>query len=161
MGVWHSHEVRCGLSRRELIGKAVRGAIGFALPTIVPASALGRGGRKPPSERIVMASIGVGGQGTQHVVGGIWTPAGGLVGRDDVQYVAACDVNARNLERAVHLVNERYGNQDCKGYRDFRDLLARDDIDAVLIATGERWHPLLSIAAARAGKTSTAKSRCR
>lgn len=140
------------VSRRELMASALRTTASLALPAIVPASALGKGGRKPPSERIVMASIGVGGQGTQHVVGGIWTPTGGLVGREDVQYVAACDVNARNLENARRLVNERYGNQDCKVYRDFRELLARPDIDAVLIATGERWHPLLTIAAARAGK---------
>ena len=47
------------------------------------------------------------------------------------------------------LVNQRYGNKDCAAYADFRELLARKDIDAVLIATGERWHPLLSMAAAR------------
>ncbi|MBM3493614.1 MAG: Gfo/Idh/MocA family oxidoreductase [Armatimonadetes bacterium] len=141
-----------GTSRRELLTAGARSAVAFAIPAIVPASALGLGRRLPPSERIVMGSIGVGGQGTQHVVGGIWTPSGGLVGRDDVQYVAACDVNARNLENARTLVNQRYGNQDCKTYRDFRELLARPDIDAVLIATGERWHPYISIAAAKAGK---------
>lgn len=141
-----------GVSRREFLRTAVRNMTAVALPALVPASALGRGGRKAPSERIVMACIGVGGQGTQHVVGGIWTPAGGLVGRDDVQVVAVCDVNSRNLERAAHMVHERYGNKDCAAYRDFRDVLARDDIDAVLIATGERWHPLITIAAARAGK---------
>jgi len=140
------------IGRRALLAGAARAGLAVAIPAIVPASALGRGGRTPPSGRIVMGSIGVGGQGTQHVVGGIWTPTGGLVGREDVQYVAACDVNARNLENARNLVNQRYGNNDCKTYRDFRDLLARPDIDAVLIATGERWHPLLSIAAAKAGK---------
>jgi predicted dehydrogenase len=140
------------LSRREALAHGARAALAVALPTIVPESAMGRGGRRAPSERIVMGSIGVGGQGTQHVVGGIWTPSGGLVGREDVQYVAACDVNARNLENARTLVNQRYGNQDCKVYRDFRELLARPDIDAVLIATGERWHPYISIAAAKAGK---------
>lgn len=148
-----SNESVCGpLSRREFLRRSAAATAAFGLPAIVPASALGRGGRAAPSERIVMASIGVGGQGTQHVVGGIWTPAGGLTGRDDVQYVAACDVNALNLERARKLVNERYGNNDCAVYRDFRELLAREDIDAVLIATGERWHPLITIAAARAGK---------
>ncbi len=139
-------------SRREMLVGGARAALGLAIPAIVPASALGRGKRLAPSERIVMGSIGVGGQGTQHVVGGIWTPSGGLVGRDDVQYVAACDVNARNLENARNLVNQRYGNNDCKTYRDFRELLARPDIDAVLIATGDRWHPYISIAAAKAGK---------
>lgn len=138
------------MTRRSLLDRAIRSVV--AMPAIIPASALGRGGRRAPSERIVMGSIGVGGQGTQHVVGGVWTPTGGLVGRDDVQYVAACDVNARNLENARQLVNQRYGNQNCRTYRDFRELLARPDIDAVLVATGERWHPLITAAAARAGK---------
>src|SRR5512140_3835970 len=120
-----------------------------ALPAIVPASALGRG-RTAPSNRIVMGHIGVGGQGTQHVVGGVWTPTGGLTGRDDVQVVAICDAFRSRRENARGLVNQRYGNQDCKAYANFRELLARPDIDAVLVATGERRHPYLAIAAARA-----------
>jgi predicted dehydrogenase len=75
-----------------------------------------------------------------------------MTGRDDVQVVAICDVNQGRRDNARQLVNERYGNSDCAVYNDFRDLLARKDIDAVLIATGERWHPLISMAAARAGK---------
>lgn len=142
-----------GLSRRSFLKKTVSWTAGaVAFPTIIPASALGRGGRTAPSNRIVMGAIGVGGQGTRHVVGGIWTPGGGLVGRDDVQVVAVCDVNAPHREGVRGLVNQHYGNTDCKAYPDFRELLARDDVDAVLIATGDRWHPLVSMAAAKAGK---------
>lgn len=122
-----------------------------ALPAVIPASALGRG-RTAPSSRIVLAHVGVGGQGTQHVVGGIWTPSGGMTGRDDVQVVAVCDVNRQRRENAAALVNQRYGNKDCAIYADFREVLARPDIDAVLVATGDRWHPLMVIHAARAGK---------
>lgn len=137
------------LSRRTFLGLAAGVA---AFPAVVPASALGRGKRAAPSNRIVMGHIGVGGQGMQHVVGGIWTQAGGMTGRDDTQVVAVCDVNRQRLQNAKQQVDQRYGTTDCAAYTDFRELLARKDIDAVLIATGERWHPLLSIAAARAGK---------
>jgi predicted dehydrogenase len=144
---------KSALSRRSFLTRTGQlGAGALMLPTIVRAASIGKSGRTSPGNRIVMGAIGVGGQGTQHVVGGIWTPAGGLVGRDDVQLVAVCDVNAQRLENARNAVNQRYGNTDCAAYRDFRELLARPDIDAVLIATGDRWHPYISIAAARAGK---------
>src|SRR5579872_726264 len=97
------------LSRRSFFGKATRFAAGaIAFPAIVPSRALGRDGATAPSNRIVMGCIGVGGQGTRHVVGGIWTPAGGLVGRDDVQVVALCDVNAHNLASTLAQVHQRY-----------------------------------------------------
>src|SRR2546426_907981 len=146
------HKPRKQITRRELLRNAVGATVGAMLmPEVIPASALGRG-RTAPSNRIILAHIGVGGQGTQHVVGGIWTQAGGMTGRDDVQVVAVCDVNAQRRENAFNQVNQRYGNKDCATYGDFRELLARKDLQAVLIATGERWHPLLSMAAARAGK---------
>ena len=138
-----------GLSRRSFL-RAAAGAVAF--PTVVPARALGRGGHVAPSNRIVLAHIGVGGQGTQHIAGGPWTPTGGTTGRDDVHVVAVCDVNRNRLNNARDLVNQRYGNHDCATYTDFRELMARPDVDALLIATGERWHPLLSMAAAQAGK---------
>lgn len=141
-----------GLSRRGLFQAAAAGAAAVLMPTVVPASALGRGGAVAPSNRIAMGHIGVGGQGMQHVVGGVWTQTGGMTGRDDVHVVAVCDVNRQRLENARDQVNQRYGDKGCSTYRDFRSLLARPDIDAVLIATGERWHPLISMYAARAGK---------
>lgn len=141
------------ISRRSLITSAVGAAAGaIALPAYIPARALGRSGHVAPSNRIVMGHIGVGGQGTQHVVGGPWTPKGGLTGREDVHVVAVCDVNRGRRDNAKKLVDQRYGNEDCKAYSDFRELLARKDVDALLIATGERWHPMLSMEAAKAGK---------
>jgi predicted dehydrogenase len=76
----------------------------------------------------------------------------GVLNYPDVQVRAICDANQANLERAVTTVNRRYNNTDCASYKDFRELLSRPEIDAVLIATGERWHPLITIEAARNGK---------
>jgi predicted dehydrogenase len=98
----------------------------------------------PASDRIGFGLIGVGRQGGGHVRG--------FLNHADVQVRAICDVNQANLERAVTTVNRRYNNNDCASFKDYRELLARPDIDAVLIATGERWHPLITIEAARQGK---------
>jgi len=122
-----------------------------ALPYAVAASAIGSD-RPAPSERIVMGAIGVGGQGTRHVGGGIWVQGGGFVNKPQVQFVAICDVNKRNRDNARNIVNKHYGNTDCAEYNDFRELLAREDIDAVLVATPDHWHALSCIAAAKAGK---------
>lgn len=140
-----------GSSRRQFLRAATMAGAAAAFPTIVPAAALGRG-RTAPSNRIVMGHIGVGGQGMQHVIGGPWTQKGGLTGREDVQVVTVCDANRNRLEAARNTVNQRYGDSGCRAYGDFREMLARPDIDGVLIATGERWHPYISMAAARAGK---------
>ncbi|MGH9675240.1 MAG: hypothetical protein ACRD44_18875 [Bryobacteraceae bacterium] len=85
---------------------------GAGLPALVPASALGLGGAVPPSDRIAMAAIGVGNRGTSVLRDFLKQP--------DAQIVAKCDVNADNLSRAIHLANGRYGNKDCKGYKDFQ-----------------------------------------
>jgi predicted dehydrogenase len=141
------------LSRRQFLTRASRlGATAVVLPQIVGSATLGHAGSTGPNSRVVMGCIGVGGQGTRGMAGGIWAPSGGFIGRNDVQVVAVSDANARNRNNARDLVNRKYGNTDCATYNDFRELLARKDIDAVLIATGDRWHPLVSIAAAKAGK---------
>jgi len=136
------------LTRRTFL----KAATSLALPYLVRASALGGDGRAAASERIVMGAIGTGGQGTRHIAGGIWVQGGGLLSKPNVQFVAVCDVNARNRERARGLVNQHYGNNDCAAYNDFRQLVARSDIDAVLVATPDHWHVLASLAAVRAGK---------
>jgi len=82
-----------------------------------------------------MATIGCGGQGTGDMQG--------FLGFPQVQMVAVCDVVAGHREHARRIVNERYHNQDCKEYNDFREVLARPDIDAVLIGTPDHWHALL------------------
>jgi hypothetical protein len=135
-------------------------AAAFAAPAIIPASALGRGGAMPPSERITMGFIGIGGQGSGHLLGGAWTyVAGGYAGRKDVQVLAVCDVWRARRENAAMKVNDHYaqaygkGNyKSCEAYTDFRELLARSDIDAVLIATPAHWHATMTAMAAEAGK---------
>ena len=107
-----------------------------------------------------MGFIGVGGQGGGHLTGGAWTyVAGGYAGRDDVQVLAVCDVWRDRRERAQQRVNETYTAKfgagkytACAGYNDFRDLLARNDIDAVLIASPVHWHGVMTVMAAQAGK---------
>ncbi len=137
------------ISRKSFLKKA---ASALVFPALVPASVLGNGKRVAPSDRITLGFIGLGGQGTNQLIGTRWAPRGGFLGRDDTHVLAVCDVNRLRLKRAQNSVYKRYGNKDCSAYHCYEELLARPDIDAVVIATGERWHPLLSIAAAKAGK---------
>jgi predicted dehydrogenase len=133
------------LGRRSFVKSGAGLAATLALPTIVPASALGRNGRKPPSERIVMGVIGTGGRGTHDMR---W-----LLNQSDIQFTAVCDVQKKSRERARQIVNEAHKNEDCSVYRDFRELLAKErEIEAVLIAAGDRWHAPLAIKAMQAGK---------
>jgi len=129
------------VSRRAFL-KASAAALAF--PYLIPASALGKDGRPAPSERIVMGGIGIGNQGG--------SDQGNFLGRDDVQYVAVCDVRQEYRLKAQNRVNDKYGDKGCKAYLDFRELLARPDIDAVHIATPDHWHAVVAIAACRAGK---------
>lgn len=132
-------------TRRQFIRQSSALSAGIlASPMIISASALGREQATAPSDRIVMGTIGTGGMGKGN--------AQAFMGHEDVQMVAVCDVDQQHLDQARSLVNERYGNQDCEVYSDFRELLARDDIDAVVIATPDHWHGLISVAAAEAGK---------
>jgi len=141
------------LSRRHFLRRSTRIIAGLAaFPHVIPSSSLGKAGSVAASNRIVLGCIGVGGQGTRGMAGGIWAPEGGFIGRPEVKVAAVCDVDARHRNNARDIVNNKYGNKDCAAYNDFRELLARQDIDALLIATGDRWHPLVSIAAAKAGK---------
>lgn len=147
--------------RRQFLSQTVKVLGGaMAAPLMVPASALGRNGLVAPSERITMGFIGVGTQGGGHLLGGAWTyVAGGYAGRKDVQVLAVCDVWRERRERACQRVNahyaEVYGQADfksCQAYTDFRQVLERPDIDAVLIATPAHWHATMAVMAAEAGK---------
>ena len=149
------------LSRRQFLRRSA-GVLGAAIaaPTIIPASALGRDGVIAPSDRITMGFIGVGTQGGGHLLGGAWTYlTGGYAARKDVQLLAVCDVWRDRRERAQLRVNQHYaevygkGNyRSCEAYVDFRNILDRGDIDAVLIATPAHWHATMAVMAARAGK---------
>ncbi len=133
------------LTRRHFLTRGAMAAGAVALPYFIPASALGRGGAVAPSERIVMGGIGMGGRGS-YDLGWMLTDPG-------VQWVAVCDVLKSRRETAKKTVDAKYGNKDCAVYGDLRQFLAeRADVDAVLIATGDRWHALASILAMRAGK---------
>jgi len=144
-GVFSKQKTASELSRRVFLHRMAAAASVVAAPVIIPASALGRNGAVPPSERIVMGGIGLGGRGTGDLN---W-----LLPEKDVQFVAICDAKRVQRENIKRLVDTKYGNQDCKMYRDIREFLAtRTDIDAVLIATGDRWHALAATWAMRSGK---------
>ena len=131
-------------TRRRFLKTAVTASTAFAVPQIIPGTALGKNGAIAPSERIVMGGIGIGNRGTYDL--------GCFLQEPDVQFVAICDVKKSARDKAKGRVDQRYGNKDCQTYRDLRVLLARDDIDAVLIATGPNWHATAATLAAKAGK---------
>ncbi len=146
--------------RRFLRRSAVALGATAAAPMIVPASVLGRGGSQAPSERIGMGFIGLGGQGTGHLLGGAWTyVAGGYISREDVQVLAVCDVRKERRESAQQRCNEFYagklgqaGYNGVRAYEDFLEVLARPDIDAVLLALPYHWAAPMATLAAQAGK---------
>lgn len=149
------------LSRRRFLSQcSISAAAVVAGPTIIPATTLGRDGTTPPSERINMGFIGVGGQGGGHLLGGAWTYVpGGYVARDDVQVRAVCDVRKERRDHAQKRCNEIYAEKfrqanyhGVEAYNDFRELLARSDIDAVLIAVPYHWAATLATMAMKAGK---------
>ncbi|MCU0781246.1 MAG: Gfo/Idh/MocA family oxidoreductase, partial [Akkermansiaceae bacterium] len=136
-------------TRRSFLKRAAAIA---GMPAIIPASALGRDGTTAPSNRIVVGGIGLGPRG-RHILGCLLPHA-------DAQFVAIADPQLERREIIRKTVNRHYGNEDCKTYRDLRELLSRDDIDAVLIATGDRWHAPASILAAKAGKDIYCEKPC-
>lgn len=133
------------LSRRAFLrrtGLAAAGAAAF--PYIIPGAALGLDGAVAPSNRITVGCIGVGGMGTGNLKG--------FLGQKRAQVLAVCDVDREHRRNAAGLVNEQYGNTDCAEYNDFRELLARGDIDAVSLGLPDHWHGIIGVASARAGK---------
>lgn len=129
-------------SRRQFL-KATAAAA-FAAPYVLTSDALGGPDRAAASERIVMAAIGVGGQGSGDM--------GNMLGDRRTQYVAACDVRKGARDGAKNRIDGRYKNKDCKAYNDFREIMARDDIDAINCGTPDHWHALITIAACKSGK---------
>ena len=133
------------INRRRFLRKASGLAAGvFGFPYIVQVSTLGKTSGIAPSERITIGLIGIGGRGTADM----WP----LLEKADAQIIAVCDIDTSHRNKARDAINKNYGNNDCAAYNDYRELLARKDIDAVVIATPDHWHCLIGIASAKAGK---------
>jgi hypothetical protein len=145
-------EAALPLSRRRFLKAAAQVSALLAAPQIVRAAVLGREGGVAPSERIVLGGIGIGNRGTYDL--------GCFLEEPDVQFVAICDVKAARREAIKKRADEKYGNKDCAMYRDLHDLLARSDIEAVLIATGPNWHATAACLAANAGKDVYCEKPC-
>ena len=140
-------------TRRHILGGlAMPAAAAVAFPTIVPSRALGLDGSVAPSERITLGVIGYGPRCTYVLTA--------MLGLADVRCVAIADVQASRRQAGKALVDQRYGNADCTMHRDFRDVLGRQDIDTVLIATGDRWHAPAANLAAEAGKDVYCEKPC-
>ena len=132
-------------TRREFLKTSAAAGAVLMAPTLIPQSALGLGGSVAPSERIILGGIGVGGRGSFDLRR--------LMNEPDIQFVAICDAKKSQREKVKDLADTHYENKDCAMYPEIREFLAlRTDIDAVLIATGDRWHALAAIMAMRAGK---------
>ena len=140
------------LTRRELITNAATtlgvtaAAAGF--PTIVSAATLGRQGATPPSERLTIGVIGVGIQAKGHLNAFVRTP--------EVKVLAVCDVDTTRRDNAKKIADDWYSTdttyKGCDAYKDFRELLDRKDIDAVLVGTPDHWHAHISTEAVKHGK---------
>lgn len=138
-------------NRRSFLINAAASSAAATLATIVPSSVLGRDSIAP-SEQIGLGVIGIGPRCTYDLKS--------MLDFSDVRCLAIADVQANRREAGKQLVDTHYGNRDCDLHRDFRELLDRKDIDAVLIATGDRWHAPASILAAQAGKDVYSEKPC-
>jgi predicted dehydrogenase len=112
----------------------------LAAPLVVPARVLGADGTVAPSNRIVVGVVGWGMQGPGNT--------DTFLGQPDAQVVAACDLDKNHLKSAVDRINGHYKNQDCKAYEDYREMMARKDINVVMLAVPDNWHALTAVEAA-------------
>ncbi|MGA2063381.1 MAG: Gfo/Idh/MocA family oxidoreductase [Thermoguttaceae bacterium] len=148
------------LHRRQFLGRSLAAGTACLAPCVLPAASLGLEGATPPSDRIGMGFVGLGGQGGGHLFGGSWTYLpGGYLARDDVQVLGVCDVQRKRAEEGKARVEQHYAKrfaagsyQGCGAYNDIRDMLLRPDIDAVLIAASYHAQGVLATHAVRAGK---------
>jgi len=143
--------IKSGVTRRQFLTRVAGTAVGVVgIPYIVNSSALGQGGSTAASERITLGFIGCGKQGTYLLRSFLNSPG--------TQVVAVCDVDKLKLDRAKGVTEDHYAGRNggsykgCAAYGDFREVLARKDIDAVVIATPDHWHAIGVIESAKAGK---------
>ncbi|MCA9246432.1 MAG: Gfo/Idh/MocA family oxidoreductase [Planctomycetales bacterium] len=140
------------LNRRRFLKSSVAASAVIAAPQIIPSSALGKDGAVSPSERITVGGVGIGRRGSYDL--------GCFLEQPDVQFIAVCDIKEERRATVKKRADDHHGNSDCSTYRDFRELLDRQDIDAVLIATGPNWHATAAGYAARAGKDIYCEKPC-
>lgn len=138
--------------RRQFLKSALSVGGAALAPQIIPSSALGLDGHTAPSERIIVGGIGIGNRGTYDL--------GCFLEQKDAQFVAVCDIKEARRTAVKKIVDTKYGTEKCEMYRDFRELLDRKDIDAVLIATGPNWHATAAMNAAKAGKDMYCEKPC-
>jgi predicted dehydrogenase len=127
-----------GISRRHFLATT---GLAVVAPTLFSSCATRSGGRAAPSERITLGVVGWGMMGPGN------TDA--FLGMKDCQVVAACDLDQNHLQQALDKINGHYSNKDCKSYHDYREMMARKDIDAVMLAVPDHWHALVATEAAR------------
>ncbi len=139
------------LTRRDMLRRTATAAGSLAVPLVCRSTVLGLDGATAPSNRLTVGSIGVGMMGRGHF--------SILADNPEVQLLALSDVDPWRRDHSTKLLEQKYAARQPSGqfhgfkaYNDFRELLARDDIDAVTIVTGERWHPAITVRAAKAGK---------
>ena len=134
----------CKVNRRQFLGQTMAAAGAVSVPLVIKASVLGGESATPPSDKVTIGCIGVGGMGTGNM--------NAFLGLEDCRVVAVCDTYKDRQEKAKTLVDTEYGDSGCAMYGDYREVLARSDIDAVMIAAQDHWHALIAVAAAAAGK---------
>ena len=132
------------MNRRRFLKAFAAVGTAVAAPLLVPGHVLGLDGEIPPSEKIVMGGIGIGGRGGHDL--------SVLMKEKVAKFVAIANVLKTRRQAVKRMVDDFYGNSDCTMYWDMFEMLDRQDIDAVLITLGDRWHTMASICAAKAGK---------
>jgi predicted dehydrogenase len=130
--------LKTSMNRRDFLRSSTAALAAISLPSIIPASAFGAG------DKIVLGCIGVGGMGTGNMKN--------FLALDDCRVVAVCDTYADRRQKAKDLADAQYGDKGCAMFGDYRELIARKDIDAVMIAAQDHWHALIATAAVAAGK---------
>lgn len=128
-------------TRREVLKSAV---VAAAVPTVIARSSLGSASQPAPSERLTLGFIGMGKQNQYHL--------NSFLNNGEVRVVAVCDVDTTRREHAQKTVNDKYQNDDCGAYNDYRKITSRNDIDAVVIATPDHWHIHPIVDACKAGQ---------
>ncbi len=133
------------MNRRSFIKRSASLTAGsIAFPYVISSSAMGAESNISAANKITVGCIGLGWMGPANM--------NNLLAKPQAKVIAVCDIDSNHLENAKQTVNKRYGNKDCASYSDFREVLARKDIDAVCLSLPDHWHSIIAIEAAKAGK---------